>query len=91
MKTLVTILLITIATTAHAEPNWELGRGWNKNMLKRLTKDCVSAKLPDVQTEYAAQMLEESCFQEVLAGTWTKKSRKKYEEDKRKLLIEKSK
>lgn len=91
MKTIITIILVSIASTAYAEPNWDLGRGWNKNMLKRLTQDCVSAKLPDVQTEYAAQTLEESCFQEVLAGTWTKKSRKKYEEDKKKLLIEKAK
>lgn len=91
MKTALAILLTLLASTAHAEPNWELGRGWNKNMLKRLTQDCVSAKLPDVKTEQAAQMLEESCFQDVLSGRWTKKSRKKYQEDKKKLLIGKSK
>ena len=82
------ILILTIAmlqtSWAYADPDWNRGRGWNKNALKYYTNECVSTKMMDVQTEFAAKMLLDMCFEDVLAGRWDKKSKRKYLKEKEK-------
>lgn len=85
---IVLIYILAMAFEANAEPDWDVGRGWNKNRLKYLTYQCVSVKMPDMQTEYAARMLEQTCFYDVLAGTWDKRSKRDYENNKRRIEIE---
>ena len=77
-KILIITSIVLIATSAYAEPDWTRGRGWNTNALKKLTQECVATKIVDVQTEAGAKMLEDICFEDVLAGRWNKKSKKKY-------------
>ncbi len=73
-----------MVSSAYAEPDWNRGRGWNKPALKYYTYECVSTKMVDVQTEFAAKMLLDMCFEDVLAGRWDKRSKKKYLEEKEK-------
>jgi len=84
MKILILILAMMLASSAYAVPDWNRGRGWNKNALKYYTNECVSTKMMDVQTEFAAKMLLDMCFEDVLAGRWDKRSKKKYLEEKEK-------
>ncbi len=84
MKILILILAMMLASSASADPDWNRGRGWNKNALKYYTNECVSTKMMDVQTEFAAKMLLDMCFVDVLAGRWDKRSKKKYLEEKEK-------
>lgn len=79
MKEILTILLtVLVISLAYAEPDWNRGRGWNKDALKYYTNECVSTKMVDVQTEFAAKMLLDMCFEDVLAGRWDKRSKKEY-------------
>jgi len=78
MRILIVIITLLVASSAYAEPDWNRGRGWNKSSLKYYTNECVSTKMVDVQTEFAADMLLDMCFVDVLAGRWDKKSKWKY-------------
>ncbi len=84
MKTTILVITLLIASSAYAEPDWNRGRGWNKSALKYYTNECVSTKMVDVQTEFAAKMLLDMCFEDVLAGRWDKRSKKKYQKEKEK-------
>jgi len=78
MRALVVIITLLVASSASAEPDWNRGRGWNKPALKYYTNECVSTKMMDVQTEFAAKMLLDACFEDVLTGRWNKKSKREY-------------
>jgi hypothetical protein len=82
MKILLLIIAMLLTSSAYADPDWNRGRGWNKNALKYYTNECVSTKMVDVQTEFAAKMLLDMCFEDVLAGRWGKKSKRKYLKEK---------
>jgi len=84
MKILILIITMLLTSSAYADPDWNRGRGWNKNALKYYTNECVSTKMVDVQTEFAAKMLLDMCFEDVLAGRWNKKSKRKYLKEKEK-------
>jgi len=87
MKILVLIIAMLLTSSAYADPDWNRGRGWNKNALKYYTNECVSTKMVDVQTEFAAKLLLDMCFEDVLAGRWDKRSKKRYLEEKEKETI----
>jgi len=87
MKIPILIMAMLLASSAYADPDWNRGRGWNKNALKYYTNECVSTKMLDVQTEFAAKMLLDMCFEDVLAGRWDKKSKRKYLKEKEKETI----
>jgi hypothetical protein len=59
MKILLLIIAMLLTSSAYADPDWNRGRGWNKNALKYYTNECVSTKMVDVQTEFAAKMGQE--------------------------------
>ena len=84
MKILLLIIAMLLTSSAYADPNWNRGRGWNKNALKYYTNECVSTKMVDVQTEFAAKMLLDMCFEDVLAGRRDKRSKRRYLEQKEK-------
>jgi len=81
---MILIISFLLTSSAYADPDWNRGRGWNKNALKYYTNECVSTKMLDVQTEFAAKMLLDMCFEDVLAGRWDKKSKRRYLEEKEK-------
>ncbi len=73
-------LLLLASTTVRAElPYDSLPRKYNKAAVRYLVNQCISTRLHEARSDYAAKLLEQSCFEEVLNGTWDKNSRRRYE------------
>ncbi len=77
---IIAALPLLAATVVRAElPYDTLPKKYNKAAVRYLVNQCISTRLHEAGSDYAARLLERTCFEEVLNGTWDKNSKRRYE------------